>query len=653
MPYSTKSWFSSFVFIAAVIVLLLLSVNRLACAQEPSNVPAPKLLIDFNSPDASKQVSAKTDPSYQPIPKGSTLSVERDALVVNFLSHHPGDADHPGLRIVPSKGKFWDLSPYGHIEAKVTNIGTKTLPFVMQVEDGSGGLNNLENISVNPGETKVLKVIFGYQYNYEAGAPIDPSHVSEIFIFNWGGPNPHNFRIEEIKAAGVRGEKPYEEATMAHRPADGVILGRGVALDPTRQVVTNGAQVSSDSEGALAVNFTSKGQTIKIKPRVGIWDLAEGNQVRVHIRNMGKSGTSPVLTVGSLQGKSREPISPGAEADVTLSFAGVDPTTFDSSRVDEISIASDGSKSILIQSVVLEQSAEEIPEWLGKKPPVAGDWVQSFSDEFNGPALDYKKWNIYGYDHLEGSHTWNRNHNQRRSAHWSKNNVLLQDGRLILRIDKKPGRNNDTADGTPTDYASGLLTTYGKWTQRYGYFETRLKLPNALSGIWSSFTMFPDRGNSIAKREQRINTAKLPTDTGVGGSEFTVMDNFSNFGPDRINMAVRDNINGKPLGVLERYVQPDKDGYLTLGLLWLPGSAAYYCNGKEVLRMENKRISDMQSYLKFYLILGGYQNNIPNEDIKFPVDLTIDYVRAWQRRDLSTPADGAKPNQGDPDEGKN
>jgi beta-glucanase (GH16 family) len=627
----------------------------MAQARSTGSAPAQKLLIDFSSPDASKQVSARTDPPAQGIPKGSTISVEKSGIVVNFLPHQPGDADHPGLRVVPAEGKVWDLSRYGHIEAKVTNTGTKTLAFVMQAEDGSGGLNNLESMNVKPGETRVLKIVFGYQYVYEAGATIDPSRISEIFIFMWGSPDPHAFRIEELKAAGVPGEKPCDPESVSHRPVDGVILGKGVAFDVARQVVTEGAQVSAAEDGELAVNFSGKDQAIRIKPPVGIWDLADGNEVRVRIRNTGKSATNPTLIVGSLQAKSREPIAPGAEAELALSFTGADTLVFDSSKVKEISLLSDGSRSLLIRSIVTDQAAAELPSWIGKRPPVEGDWVQSFDEEFDGSAINFSKWNIYGNNRLDGSYIWNRNHNQRRVAHFSKENVQLRDDKAILRFEKRSGNNNDAAtSAVPTDYASGLLTTYGKWTQRYGYFEARIKPPRALSGVWASFTLMPDRGKAMGTQAIRSSTARLATDTGIGGAEFSVLDNFSSEGANRVNVGVRDKVDGKPLGSADKYVQVDKDGYLTIGLLWLPGSAVFYNNGKEVYRLENKRVGDVESYVKIFLITGGANNvNILSEDTKFPAEMTIDYVRAWQRKDLATSEDGDKQNHGDPDESKN
>jgi len=46
-------------------------------------------------------------------------------------------------------------------------------------------------------------------------------------------------------------------------------------------------------------------------------------------------------------------------------------------------------------------------------------------------------------------------------------------------------------------------------------------------------------------------------------------------------------------------------------------------------------------------------NRQRDEALQFPNDLSIDYVRVWQRKDLASPLDGAKPNGGDPNENDN
>jgi hypothetical protein len=67
----------------------------------------------------------------------------------------------------------------------------------------------------------------------------------------------------------------------------------------------------------------------------------------------------------------------------------------------------------------------------------------------------------------------------------------------------------------------------------------------------------------------------------------------------------------------------------------------YYCNGKEVLRWENPRVSIIQSNLMFTLPMGGWDNS-PLDDARLPDEFIVDYVRCWQRKDLASDVDGVK-----------
>jgi hypothetical protein len=49
----------------------------------------------------------------------------------------------------------------------------------------------------------------------------------------------------------------------------------------------------------------------------------------------------------------------------------------------------------------------------------------------------------------------------------------------------------------------------------------------------------------------------------------------------------------------------------------------------------------------FNIVTGGWDND-PVDDAKLPADMTIDYFRVWQRKDLASEADGPKPNDGGP-----
>ena len=122
------------------------------------------------------------------------------------------------------------------------------------------------------------------------------------------------------------------------------------------------------------------------------------------------------------------------------------------------------------------------------------------------------------------------------------------------------------------------------------------------------------------------------------------------------NLQLRKLLGSKTLGarllgreryfLLERYFVKfptedafDADGFLTCGLLWTPGVAIYYCNGKEVLRWENERISDLQEYIMYDMVSGGWTTtkdvpvNSRLNDARLPDDLIIDYVRVFALED--------------------
>ena len=116
------------------------------------------------------------------------------------------------------------------------------------------------------------------------------------------------------------------------------------------------------------------------------------------------------------------------------------------------------------------------------------------------------------------------------------------------------------------------------------------------------------------------------------------MEHLTRWGIHRYNIAVHFEGYGKDhksIGMRCDYVQTDKDGYITAGLLWLPGQVVWYCNGKEIAEWDDPRVSDIPSDMMFTLPSGGWDND-PLDDAQLPSDFVIDYVRCWERKDLAT-----------------
>jgi beta-glucanase (GH16 family) len=608
----------------------------------------PRLLLDPSADDvAFRPSSGQVTHAKEPTGQGMGLSV-RIAT---------GDEGYPGLAVMPRDG-VWDLSAHGHVEARVINTGGKPLQLSLRVDNAGPWQDqpwNTEARTVRPGETGTIKVIFGHAYGFKPGYKLDPSRVPQVLLFTGKVNDMASFSVVSIVAGGEPGETPpVDPRNLRIKPKDGVMLGRGVTMDVATQVSTRGGVVAAAADDGVRLTFpgqsTEQGATIK--PAEGRWDLRNATQVSVTIRNTGAAPVSPRMRLETNGGpgewhRPAEPVAPGQVQQIVLPFmssvvwegpdefkgehikgrAGVDnrPASDAVAGVAVVADRSDAPRTLEVLSITAEAPPITLPEWVGKRPPVDGDWAITFEDNFDGTSIDLDRWNIYT------SNFWDKR------SHFTRDNVIVEDGLVKLRYEKKRGFHNDDPNGKETDYAVGFLDTYGKWVQRYGYFEARMKLPTA-PGLWPAFWMMPDRGADKGPQWVRA-------DTKHGGMEFDIMEHLTRWGPYRYNIAMHWDGYQKEhraTGADRIYVSHDEEGFITSGLLWLPGLAVFYCNGVEVARWENDRVSNVQSYPILYMVSGGWDNNAL-DDSKLPDDFVIDYIRIWQRSDLASEVDGPQP----------
>ena len=116
--------------------------------------------------------------------------------------------------------------------------------------------------------------------------------------------------------------------------------------------------------------------------------------------------------------------------------------------------------------------ASAAPSQDGSGPPAGAKWKLTFSDEFDGTKIDGSKW-IPRYQ-------WGSTHNY--NAYCDPNNVIVANGLLRLKVEDKSSHGKK--------FTSAVVTTYEKFSQKYGYFEGRFKVPSA-KGFWPAFWMLP------------------------------------------------------------------------------------------------------------------------------------------------------------------
>ena len=137
------------------------------------------------------------------------------------------NAEYPCVDFVPANG-VWDLSPWGHIETQVKNTSEMPIAVNMRVDQTEPFQSNTEIAYLKPGESRTLKVIFGYQYGFKPGPKLDPAKIKLVKLFVGGkSDKTRTFTFTDIFANGPAGEKPpLNPNHVVTVPENGVMVGQ-------------------------------------------------------------------------------------------------------------------------------------------------------------------------------------------------------------------------------------------------------------------------------------------------------------------------------------------------------------------------------------------------------------------------------------------
>jgi len=245
-------------------------------------------------------------------------------------------------------------------------------------------------------------------------------------------------------------------------------------------------------------------------------------------------------------------------------------------------------------------------------------WTLTWSDEFNAPngsGVDTNKW---VFD--KGGHGWG---NQELEYYTDRvANAYIQDGMLVIKAIKE---SYVGPDGVKRDYTSARLKTQGKFSQTYGRFEARIKIP-AGQGIWPAFWML---GDSI----QQIGWPKC--------GEIDIMENIGRE-PSIVHGTMHGPGYSGGSGIGGPFNLPTgqrfADQFHVYAIEWEPKAIRWYVDDKlyktstpSDLPKGANWVYDHPFFLLLNVAVGGGWPGSPNETSVFPQTMLVDYVRVYKR----------------------
>jgi beta-glucanase (GH16 family) len=251
-------------------------------------------------------------------------------------------------------------------------------------------------------------------------------------------------------------------------------------------------------------------------------------------------------------------------------------------------------------------------------PPPSPTYQLAWSDEFNGPdgsAPDAGKWAIQ-----TGGDGWGNNELEYYTTRPA--NVQVSGGNLVITAVKE---DYTGPDGVSRHYTSARLQTKGLFSQQYGRFEARIKVPKG-QGMWPAFWML---GNNI-------DTASWPA-----CGEIDIMENIGK--EPSIVHATLHAPNYPGAGYTAAYTLPSgalSDDFHIFAVEWEPQQLRFYVDGTLYATdtqsaspsPANWPFSTQPFFILLNLAVGGGWPGNPDATTQFPQQMLVDYVRVYQKQ---------------------
>jgi beta-glucanase (GH16 family) len=234
--------------------------------------------------------------------------------------------------------------------------------------------------------------------------------------------------------------------------------------------------------------------------------------------------------------------------------------------------------------------------------PAPPPWQLTWSDEFNGTALDTTKWS---YDTGDSFGTGQLDVDTMDPA-----NVSVSGGQLNL-----------TARYDGQTYTSGRIETNGHFSQKYGRFEARIQIPQGV-GMWPAFWLLGTDYGTVGWPQ----CGEIDIMENRGADPTTVVGSFHGPGGD-----------DKTAGYKLPGGGSFSAGFHTFAVEWEPGVVRWYADdtlyetqSSDLLPRTEPWVFDHTFFVILDLAVGGKFGPTDATTV-FPQSMLVDYVRIYAR----------------------
>lgn len=175
---------------------------------------------------------------------------------------------------------------------------------------------------------------------------------------------------------------------------------------------------------------------------------------------------------------------------------------------------------------------------------------------------------------------------------------------------------------------SGVLSTHNTFRFTYGFVESRIRVPEAVNGLWAAFWLY-SFGDEIDIMEI------------VGNEQYGNLQNvwqayhhdepLKSLDPNGYNGGQIEDCSGQTYDMNNGLALPEINPgeFNTYGLHWTENTLRWYVNGSEVNAVCGN-VTSAEMYLIINLAFGGTLGGAWN-NADLPASIDVDYVRVYQR----------------------